>query len=234
MSSKRLPGKVLKEVLGRPLLSYLIERIRSINNIDQIILATTINPQDDVLERFALDNKLECFRGSEDDVMGRVIGAGEKMKAEILVEITGDCPLLDSEIAENIIDTYLHNDADYVSNCHIRSYPDGMDVQVFSLDNLKKSASMTNDQIDREHVSLHMRKHPDLFKHYNVIAPRTYMNPNLGLTLDEGRDYVLIKKIIECLYPNSPNFSCREILQFLAMNPKLVSINSEVKRKGNA
>ncbi|MDV7399660.1 hypothetical protein RZS08_50060, partial [Arthrospira platensis SPKY1] len=103
--------------------------------------------------------------------MARVIGAAEASCADVIVEITGDCPIIDPDIVEQTIRMYLYHNAAYVSNVQIRSYPDGMDTQVFSLDALKRSASMTNAPLDLEHVSLHMRNHPEIFSHLHLIAP---------------------------------------------------------------
>jgi spore coat polysaccharide biosynthesis protein SpsF len=123
------------------------------------------------LVEFAVWEDIQVHRGSEDDVMARVIGAAEAGGADVVVEITGDCSIIDMDVVEQTIQMYLHHDADYVSNSHIRSYPDGMDTQVIRLDSLKRSAAMTNDPLDREHVSLHMRNHPQLFSHIYLVAP---------------------------------------------------------------
>ena len=232
MTSKRLPGKVLLPVLGKPILYYLVERLKAVDLIHNIVLATTHNPQDDILEKFALDNDIDCFRGSEDDVMARVLSAGEKAEADILVEITGDCPLIDIQITDQVIETYLNHEVDYVSNCHIRSYPDGMDVQVFSLKNLKISASMTQCPLDREHVTLHMRNNPHIFSRISLIAPKRIRKPKLGLTLDEIEDYRVINNIFEALYPNNKYFSCEDIMDFLDLHPQIPLINKDVQRKG--
>ena len=233
MTSSRLPGKVLMPVLEKPILFYLIERLKSVAKIDEIVLATTTNPQDDALEQFAKTNGIQCYRGSEDDVMLRVIEAVASVSGDTVVEITGDCPILDTEITSQVISLYEHSDVKYASNAHIRSYPDGMDVQVFSLDSLVESEKMTSNTLHREHVSLHMRENPKLFPQANLLAPPSLHHPQLGLTLDEIDDFKLIKLIIENLYPQSPLFSCQDIVEFLKKNPDLAKINNRVKRKGN-
>ena len=233
MNSKRLPGKVLLKSCGTTMLGHLINRLKQVKSIDLIVLATTKNPSDDILYNFASENSIECFRGSENDVMQRVLNAGEKFKADVIVEITADCPLIDPELVEQAISIYKNNNADYVSNCNIRSYPDGMDVQVFSLKTIKKSASLTNDILDREHVTLHIRNNPNLFKHLNIIAPPELNLPNLGLTLDEFEDFKLIDIIINHFSKMNKNFSCLDILNFLKSNPNLFDINKNVSRKGD-
>jgi spore coat polysaccharide biosynthesis protein SpsF len=234
MTSSRLPGKVLLDAGGKPLLQHLVERLRAVPSICEIVLATTTNAADDVLVDFADNHGIVVYRGSELDVMGRVIGAAQMVHADVVVEITGDCPIIDPDIVEQTIQMYLNNDAVYVSNGHIRSYPDGMDAQVFSLDVLVESAAMTSAPLDREHVSLHIRNNPELFPKLTLIAPPSLHWPELGLTLDEEADYQLLKRIIEKLAPENPLFSCLDVVQLLRKNPDWVAINQEVVRKGDA
>jgi len=230
MTSSRLPGKVLLEADGKPMLEILVNRLKQVKAIDEIVLATTTNRTDDCLAKFAAQQKIKCFRGSEDDVMARVIGAAECVDTNIIVEITGDCPIIDPLIVGQTIQMYLYNDCDYVSNGHIRSYPDGMDSQVFSLETLKRSAAMTKDRLDHEHVTLHIRNHPELFRHIYLIAPADQYWPELGLTLDEEKDYKLLKRIIEYFGDEKPYFSCREAIELLKVNPDWVDYNKDVKR----
>ena len=160
MTSTRLPGKVLLPANGRPMLYYLVRRLKAVPSINTIVLATTINATDEPLVEFAQKEGIQVFRGSEDDVMGRVIGAAESANADVIVEITGDCPIIDPDLVEQTIRMFQRHNAAYVANSYISSYPDGMDTQVFSLDTLKQSAAMTNDPLDREHVSRHIVNHP--------------------------------------------------------------------------
>ena len=234
MTSSRLPGKVLLDAAGKPMLQHLINRLRAVPSINSIVLATTINAADDVLVEFANRHDVLVYRGSELDVMGRVIGAARLAQADVVVEITGDCPIIDPDIVEQTIQMYLHNDAVYVSNGHIRSYPDGMDTQVFGLDVLIQSAAMTTAPLDREHVSLHIRSNPAVFPKLTLIAPPSLHWPELGLTLDEEADYKLLKKIIEKLAPENPLFSCLDVVRLLRKNPDWVAINQAVARKGDA
>jgi spore coat polysaccharide biosynthesis protein SpsF len=234
MTSSRLPGKVLLPVLGKPMLHYLIQRLRAVPSIQAIVIATTTNATDDVLVGFAADEGVLVYRGSEEDVMGRVIGAGESAAADVIVEITGDCPIIDPDIVEQTIRMFLHNGgAAYASNGHIRSYPDGMDTQVFRLETLKRSAKMTNAPLDREHVTLHIRNHPELFPAVHIVAPPSLHWPELGLTLDEPADYRLLSRIIEALAPADPLFGCLDAIRLLRANPDWVAINSDVTRKGD-
>lgn len=234
MTSKRLPGKVLLNAAGKPLLLHLIERLQRVPSIDEIVLATTTNKTDDILEDFAYKNNLLCFRGDEEDVMLRVIGAADYAKADIVVEITGDCPIIDPSIIQQTIDLFKINPCDYATNAHVRCYPDGMDTQVFPLNILQKSYSMTDNKLDREHVTLHIRNNPSIFKHVHLPAPMELYWPSLGLTLDEEGDYLLLKKIIEHFYENNhPFFSCHEVISLLKKQESWLKLNSEVLRKDN-
>lgn len=233
MTSSRLPGKVLMEALGQPLLHHLVSRLRAVPSLDGIVLATTVNATDDALDSFAKRERIGCFRGSEDDVMARVIGAAESVQADVVVEITGDCPIIDPQIVEQTIRMYCVHDADYVGNAQIRSYPDGMDTQVFSLETLKRSASMTSAPLDREHVTLHIRNHPELFSQVHLVAPPEMHWPELGLTLDEPEDYELLKRIIEHFGEENFLFGCLDAVRLLRANPDWVAINKAIQRKGD-
>lgn len=234
MTSSRLPGKVLLHAAGKPMLEHLVSRLRAVPSLDGIVLATTVNATDDVLEEFSERVGIDCFRGSEDDVMTRVIGAAESVGADVIVEITGDCPIIDPQLVEQTIRMYNANHADYVCNAQIRSYPDGMDTQVFRLATLKRSATMTDDALDHEHVTLHIRNHPEIFTHLYLVAPPELYWPELGLTLDEPRDFELLKKIIENFVPNNSLFSCLDVVKLLRQNPDWVAINQAVVRKGDS
>lgn len=233
MTSSRLPGKVLLPVLDETMLSFLVRRLRAVPSLSGIILATTTNSTDDILEEFARERGILCHRGSEENVMSRVLEAGIKASADVIVEITGDCPLIDPEIVEQTIRVFEKNNCEYASNGHFRSYPDGMDTQVFYLKTLAKSSSMTISPLDQEHVTLHIRNHPGIFPPVHLIAPPALHWPTLGLTLDEPRDYELLKKIIEHFGPENRLFGCGEIIQLLRRNPDWVEINQNVLRKGD-
>lgn len=234
MTSSRLPGKVLLEAGGKSMLRHLVDRLKTVPSLDEIVLATTVNSTDNILEDFAKQNGIRCYRGSENDVMNRVIEAAVFADTDIVVEITGDCPIIDPQIVEQTIRMFLGNNADYVSNSIIRSYPDGMDTQVFKLEMLQRSASMTNDPLDHEHVTLHIYNNPDIFSQLHLVAPPELHWPELGLTLDEPADYELIKNIIEFFGSEQPFFSCLDVIKLLREKPEWVEINQEVLRKGNS
>ena len=231
MNSSRLPGKVLLKAKDKSMLEILVERLKQVKSIDDIIVATTINPKDNEIAYLCENIGLKFYRGSEIDVMGRVIGAAKSVKGDLIVEITADCPLIDPNIIEQIINIYNANSVDYVGNAKVRSYPDGMDAQVFSLKTLESSYRMTSNKDDREHVTLHIRNNPKIFSQINVVASPDIYYPELGLTLDEWDDYLLIKKIIENFYDENKFLKYSDIIKFLNNNPYLYFLNKHVKRK---
>ena len=231
MTSSRLPGKVLLESgINKPLLLCLIERIRKVKNIDQIIVATTTNIEDDKIVKFCKENKIDFFRGSEKDVMGRVLNASLKYKVDIIIEITGDCPIIDPEIISLVLNTHLENKYDYTSNCNFRSFPDGMDVQIFSTKTLSNSYKLVKTELEKEHVTLEIRKSPKYSK-INLVAPQNYFLPDLGLTLDEQGDYHLISSLFRHFKNN--DFGLKQILDHLKSNNQLIELNKNVVRKGD-
>lgn len=231
MTSTRLPGKVLLKTCGKPLLQLLVERLSLVRQIEEIVLATTTNREDDPIVNLVQGIGISYFRGSEHDVLHRVLEAAQSVNGKIIVEITGDCPLIDPEITSQVIDMYLLNDCDYASNLDPVSYPIGMDTQVFSTDLLALADNEGTTEEDREHVSWFIRRQPERFKKLHLPAPPEMHWPELGLTLDEKLDYILISRIFEHFYPKNHKFSCLDIVRYLRDNPDLLLINKAVTRK---
>lgn len=233
MASSRLPGKVLLPVLDLPMLGRLIMRLKSIELLDQIIVATSENLEDSLVTSVAVKYGAEVYRGSESDVLGRVLDAAMHYNVDLIVEITGDCPIIDPLIVRSVIQSYLNSNADYVSNSNIRSYPDGMDVQVYKTNILEHSSTLAHSPLEREHVTLHIRQNPNLYTNLDILAPEEFFNPSLGLTLDTNEDLNLLTNIIENLEPRKFLFSLSDTLEFLNSNRRLLEINSHVNRKGD-
>ena len=232
MNSSRLPGKILYKAAGKSFLQHLIDRLKKIKQINKIVIATTLNSQDDALITLAKKNKILFFRGSENDVLSRVLGASKKFKIKNIVNITSDCPIIDVDIISQAIDTFRINKVDFVSNSDFRSYPDGMDVSICRSESLIKTYKMTKNKKYREHVTLFIKHNKRIFKQINIVAPKNIFWPSLGLTLDEYSDYVFLKKIIEYFYKKKNYFfKCHEIIDVLNKNRKWLKINSKVKRK---
>jgi spore coat polysaccharide biosynthesis protein SpsF len=230
-TSSRLPGKVLLPAAGKPLLEHLIERVRRIRYLDEIVVATTVNPEDNSIAKLAAQLRIACYRGSETDVLARVLGAAQSCSAEVIVEITGDCPLIDPIIAERCIEEYFATGADYVSNVLQPSYPNGMDTQVFATRVLKEVAELTQDPADREHVSLYIYSHPEKYSLVNLKAPIEQTRPALRLCVDTQEDYRVVKTIFDKIYPTKPDFSLADVLAFLDSHPHTAPINAKVHQR---
>ncbi len=226
MGSSRLPGKVLSDIAGRPALIRLLDRLRLAKSLDAIIVATTKHPADDSLARAVANAGIPCFRGSEDDVLNRVVEAHHKMGTEIIVEVTGDCPLIDPVVIDLGVNTFLANDVDVVANVVRPSYPMGVDVQVFRFAALAEVEATISDAAVREHVSLYFYDHPERFRILHLEAPEHYRAPELRLQLDYPEDQQLIREIYRRLEPKyGLTFGTPEILALLAAEPALAEIN---------
>lgn len=231
MTSTRLPGKHMLLANGKPMIEHLINRIKQVPSLDEIVMATTVNETDKPLVALAKRLDFACFRGSEEDVMSRVIGAAESVNADIIVGITGDCVIIDPLLVEQTIQMFLNNKCAYVNNAAVSSYPGGMNTQVYKLESLKKSALMTDDSLDHEHVTSHIFRNPELFPPIYLVPPPDLYWPDLKLELDEQPDYEVLKKIIEHFGDENPYFSCKEIIELLREKPDWVEINRKLKRK---
>lgn len=230
MGSSRLPGKTMMEIMGVPSIQLVIDRLRRAKRINDIILATTTNSEDDTIEQFCHDYRVVCFRGPSEDVLGRVFHAAQKYETEVIVEVTGDCPLLDPWLIDDCIDLFLESDYDYLSNFIEQSYPPGIDVQIFTFAVLEQLHSVAKDQKYREHVTLYILKNPTLFRMRNVFAPPELYYPDWHLELDEHADYKLIKTIYENIYNKYPAFTTIDIINLLKEHPEWLKINQEVQR----
>ena len=231
MTSSRLPGKVLMNALddGTSMLEFMIKRVKKSKLIDKIIIATTKNKTDQPIIDLCEKLKVDYYRGSEEDVLLRVLEAHKKFDSDIIVELTGDCPLIDSIIMDEIISIYLENDYDYVSNSHVRSYPDGFDVQVFSTELLDDVSKKTNYEYDRENVSSYFYRTNE-FNIHGVIASKELFWPDLRVTLDDKGDYLLLKNIITTLHKlHGYNFKAIDVVNYLKESPKLLDLLKDVR-----
>lgn len=240
MTSKRLPGKVLKEFCdGKPMLQVLIERLRASRYLADIVVATTNNTTDDPIVRLCEGMGVSYFRGSEEDVLGRVIGAVASVAGDIIVEVTGDCPVLDPVVVDYVIESYLSNypKFDYVCNTGLgdleqHAIPLGMDVQVFTYQDLARIGSLSTDPDDREHVSLYFYRDGGC-NHYSLlnvpIPERWRRGYPVRLTVDTAEDYLVVQKIYESLHASNV-FTLEEILNFCDTHPEIVAMNANVKQ----
>ncbi len=231
MTSTRLPGKILKMVLDKPLLEYQIERLKRVNRADQIIIATTINETDNPI--VDLCNKMEVpfYRGSEQDVLARYYYAAREKQADVIVRVTSDCPLIDPQVIDKVIGFYLNHksDCDYVANVLERTYPRGMDTEVFSFQGLEEAFREAVDPPEREHVTPFFYRHPERYRLSNVAYHENQSQHRW--TVDTIEDFLLIKNIIEELYPSNPTFTFEDVLRVLDRNPEWISINAGIEQK---
>lgn len=232
MGSSRLPGKVLMDIEGVPALSRLVRRLRKCKLVDDVVLATTVEETDDALEEWAISEGVAVYRGSEEDVLSRVVEAQQFMNSDVVVEITGDCPLLDTQVVDLGIETFFSNSCDVVTNVRVPSYPQGADVQVFRVSDLEYVAKEITDPAVREHVSLYFYENPDRYRIINLIAPKSLQDPELRLQLDYPEDLEFIRKVYSYLEAiHSDNFGVVEILSLLKENPSLREINVDCEEK---
>ena len=231
MTSSRLPGKVMEKIGNRNSLEHIVHRIRNVEAIDNICIATSTNKGDDRIEELSRNMGVDCYRGSEEDVLERVLECAIFLGATVIVEITGDCPFVDAELTEQFLQIFLQNDLDYLSNNISPSYPDGFDIQIFSTEALKLSSAQALSRAEREHVTMHIKNNPDLFKIINIVAPKQYRFPDLSVTLDTSEDLEVLR-ILESQLGEKELNSYQDITSFLISNPSVSSINQQIVRKG--
>ena len=226
MKSSRLPGKVLADVCGQPALTRLLRRLRRCRSLDAIVLATTDDAADDVLVDWATSQALSHYRGSEDDVLLRLVEAHRMMQSEVVVEITGDCILLDPEIIDLGVDTFLANDCDVVTNARVPSYAIGLDVQVYRLKNLEEVERTVDDPAAREHVSLYFYENTERYRVIHMLAPARWYAPGHRFQLDYEEDLLFINEIYRRLErEHGDDFGVEEIMGVLRKEPWLADIN---------
>ena len=231
MKSTRLPGKVMRPILGFPMLRQMIERLRGCDVLDDIVIATTEDPSCDVIEALALSMGVGCYRGSEEDVLGRVLRTAENAKADVIVKLTGDCPLLDPAIVKQVVNAFRSSGVDYCTNTMVEPYPRGMDVEVFPLSVLRETDPLASSPPEREHASLYIYRHPQRFSLLNVEYDGPKGANGLRLTVDTAEDFALVSAVFEALQSRDPFFSLADIWAFLSEHPEIRDLNAHVKQK---
>lgn len=231
MSSTRLPGKVLRRVLDRPLIDFLVERLGRVHLADERVIATTSNAADDAIVEWCRSHGIAFTRGPEEDVLARYVQAARLHEAETIVRITADCPLIDPEVVDRVIAFYqAHADSyDYVSNVLVRTYPRGMDTEVFSASALERAHREARGASEREHVTPYLYGHPELFRLANV--PDFTERSQYRLTIDTREDFELVRRVLEALYPRRPEFDLEDMIRLLEEHPEWVAINAGVEQR---
>ncbi|MBN2124747.1 MAG: glycosyltransferase family protein [Deltaproteobacteria bacterium] len=227
MSSTRLPGKVLLDVLGRPLILLMLERVSRCRLLDELWLATSVQAEDDPLAEAVQGAGYRVFRGSLEDVLSRFRVIGKETSADVLVRLTGDCPLHDPEVVDAVVDCFLKagQGVNYVSNVLPPTYPDGLDVEVFRFSALERAYLEAESDFDREHVTPPIRKAAGREgRMANCFGPADFSH--LRWTLDEPEDYELIRRIFEEMYPQKGNFGWLDVLAWQTRLPERLAINA--------
>lgn len=229
--SSRLPGKVLREVDGKPLLQRQIERIQRSERIERIILATSTGSQDDPLEDLAEKMGIGCFRGSEDDVIGRVCGALRAFDVEVHAEFMGDNSIPDPRVIDHVIDTFfdLGDSVDYVTNALKTTYPPGLEVSVYRASTLFDAESKTVEGDIREYCGFHIYTHPERYRVVNLEAPDHHHRPHLHLEVDTEEDFQVVAAVYR--HFGDSMFSLDDVVSFADANPSLFESNSRVERR---
>lgn len=231
MGSTRLPGKVLKKVCGKTLLELQNERIQMVAGIDRIVIATTVAVGDDEIVQVCTQNGIDYFRGSENDVLDRyyqtacILGCKPE---DTILRITADCPLIDPQVVTSVLQLYDEAGVDYATNADPPTYPDGLDVEVFSFAVLAQAWQEAGLPSEREHVTPYIRNHPELFTRANLQNDMDLSN--MRWTVDEPEDFELVRLIYENLYFLKRDFLMNDILKLLDQNPHYKNINNSFRR----
>lgn len=227
-SSRRLPGKVLKPILGKPMLERQIERVRRANAFETLVLATSDHADDDPIATLGADIGVPVHRGSLDDVLDRFYRAAKPYAPSHVVRLTGDCPLADWSVVDDVTRFAIEGGYDYASNTVQPTFPDGLDVEVATLAALETAWREATVGPDREHVMPFLHRQPERFSvgHYKAEPDLSGMR----WTVDEPADFEMIKAVYEALYPQNPAFTTADILRFLAAHPDLAASNGGILR----
>lgn len=229
LGSSRLPGKTLADIAERPVLEHVLDRVRHIDRVGRIIIATTENPQDEPIVRFAEENRLPVYRGSEVDVLDRYYRAAAEFGVDTIVRVTPDDPLKDPEVAGKVLDHFLDERPDYASNTIEPTFPEGLDIEVFSFSALEKAWLEAALPSEREHVTPYIWKNADLFRLVSVVNDRNLSG--LRWTLDYREDLEFFRAIFARLYRPGEIFLMGDVLALLEREPWLSEINAGVARQ---
>lgn len=232
MGSTRLPGKVLKPLLGAPMLTRQLERLSRSKLADRIVVATTERREDDaIIDLVGTMDGVYGYRGPQNDVLRRYIGAAHMNEANVIVRVTADCPLIEPTVIDAAIEAYLKHRASitYVTNGIVRTYPRGLDVEVLPLQALETADSEAETASDREHVTPFIWRQPERFPRYDLVD--SLDNSHHRWTVDTPEDFELMTHIYEALFPTKPDFDYQDVLDLLRQQPELSNINRHIQQK---
>ena len=224
VSSARLPGKVLKPILGEPMLARQVERIRRTKGIDQLTVATSELPSDDAVAALCARLGVDCYRGSLDDVLDRFYRAAERLHPQHVMRLTGDCPLIDSGVLDRLIELHVGGGYDYSSNVIRRTFPDGLDAEIFTYGLLQRAWHEAGSPREREHVTPFMYETDDDLRRGSLEdrVDRSHMR----WTVDHPEDLAFTSRVFEALYPGDPTFGADDVYRLLAAHPEIAALNA--------
>lgn len=231
MASSRLPGKSIAPVVGKPMLEHIVDRMRRAASLEEIVVATTVSPQDDTIEAVATRIGVRCFRGSEEDVLDRVVRAAQASEGNVIFQYGADCPFADPDLIEQLLQIYHQGCWDFVSNALELTYPLGIVGAVVSIATLEAVRRESQDPQDREDVTRYLWEHPERYRLYNLAALPELHHPEMRLTVDYPEDLEVVTEIFEALYPANPAFTTSDVIRFLSGRPELVSRNAHLVQR---
>lgn len=231
ITSTRLAAKVLMEICNKPIIHHVIERLKHCKRIDDIILAIPDTNQNNILEEYA--EKIGCHyaKGSENDVLSRYFQAAKQFNVTDIIRVTADCPLIDPQLVDFMIEYYLTEKVDYAAIDVDKYYPRGLDAEVFGFETLKKVNTEAHQNYEREHVTPYIYGHPELFKIKFLEAEKKLTRPEIRLTVDTQEDFNLVNEIFKNLYSKDKIFLTEDVIHFLDCHPGLLLINKEITQK---
>ncbi len=230
MGSIRLPNKVMKLVNGKPLIEYLLLRVAKAKLIDKVVVATSINSNNNPLVSFVNSLGFESYRGSEHDVLSRFYEAAKFHNASTLLRITADCPLVDPDLIDSLIEEYFNSGSDYATNTLPPTYPDGLDVEVFSFQSLERAYQEAVAPNEREHVTPYIR-YSGKFKIHNTVNRIDYSDRRW--TVDEVDDFEVVSNIFQYFHPDI-YFDWNKIIEVENFQPDLFQKNKHIRRNEGA
>ncbi len=228
VGSTRLPNKIFADISGKPLIFHVINRLKQSKKIDHLVIATTHNPLDNAVESWAIQNKIDCFRGDEENVLSRFYYAAKKFKANIIVRITADDPFKDYEIIDKVIEKLINENLSFAYNNKPATFPEGLDTEVFTFEALEKAFNESTDSFEKEHVTQYFYRNPSLFKQQNILNEKNLSY--LRWTIDDERDLEMAKTVYDNLFHKNNVFLTNEILQLIDKHPEISTINQNVER----
>jgi spore coat polysaccharide biosynthesis protein SpsF len=228
MGSTRLPGKVLKDLCGATVLARVVNRTRRATLVDEVVVATTVQPADEAIVKECERLSVACFRGDEADVLDRYYHAAQKYSADAIVRITSDCPLIDPELIDATIRAFLDDKADYATNALVVTYPRGLDVEVFTAEALAETWGEAQQAYERTHVTPYMYENPERFKIVALTAEKDY--GKYRWTVDTDEDMEAIREIYR-RFGNADSVPWYEVVSLMETHPELAELNSNVRQK---